>query len=163
VFDISPEIDVLEIGDITEAVNLEEQATRTGWTRNDVTESMRAGNLCYKLLKNKIMHGYCVVRIVGSELEILNIVISRQLQGQGLGGFFLENILQKKDVVETTDQWLEVRSGNLAAQALYQKSGFKIVGKRRGYYSRSENYEDALIMRRSTSGILKNPGHSGSG
>ena len=144
------------IGDVTEALNLEEQATQTGWNRNDLTESMRVGNLCYKLLVDRTMRGYCVVRVVGTELEILNIVISKQFQGRGLGGTLLENILGQKEITETTDQWLEVRSGNLAAQALYRKTGFSVVGKRRGYYSKSGKSEDALIMQRSTR-------HSGSG
>ena len=102
------------------------------------------------------MRGYCVVRVVGTELELLNIVVSRQFQGQRLGGYFLEKIFQQKAIAETTDQWLEVRSGNLAAQALYHKTGFSVVGKRRGYYSRSGKPEDALIMQRSNR-------HSGSG
>ena len=144
------------IGDVTEALNLEEQATQTGWNRNDLTESMRVGNLCYKLLVDRTMRGYCVVRVVGTELEILNIVISKQFQGRGLGGYLLENILGQKEITKTTDQWLEVRSGNLAAQALYHKTGFSVVGKRRGYYTRSGKPEDALIMQRSTR-------HSGSG
>jgi ribosomal-protein-alanine N-acetyltransferase len=153
VFDGNPEIDVLAIGDITEAANLEARATRSGWTSNNLAESMGAGNLCYKLLVNKKMRGYCVVRVVGTELEILNIVISKQFQGRGLGGFFLAGILNQKEFRETTEQWLEVRSGNLAAQALYHKTGFNVVGKRRGYYSRSGNPEDALIMKRSTRGL----------
>ena len=151
-----PKIKKLVIGDVGEATSLEEQATDTGWSRNNLTESIRAGHLCYKLLVDNNMRGYCVVRVVGSELEVLNIVISRQFQGQGLGVYFLENILSKKKFSETTDQWLEVRSGNLAAKTLYHKTGFRIAANRRGYYSRSDKPEDALIMRRSYS-------HSGSG
>ncbi len=40
--------------------------------------------------------------------------------------------------------YLEVRRGNLAAQALYAKFGFKISGIRPRYYS--DNSEDALMM-----------------
>jgi ribosomal-protein-alanine N-acetyltransferase len=43
---------------------------------------------------------------------------------------------------------LEVRRGNDAAQALYQKYGFDVVGERRRYYR--DTGEDALLMTVST-------------
>jgi ribosomal-protein-alanine N-acetyltransferase len=43
---------------------------------------------------------------------------------------------------------LEVRRGNDAAQALYQKDGFDVVGERRRYYR--DTGEDALLMTVST-------------
>jgi ribosomal-protein-alanine N-acetyltransferase len=42
---------------------------------------------------------------------------------------------------------LEVRAGNVAAQALYRRYGFEVVGRRRLYYR--EPPEDALLMRAS--------------
>ena len=39
---------------------------------------------------------------------------------------------------------LEVRAGNVAAQALYRKFGFEEAGVRKGYYQ--DNGEDAIIM-----------------
>jgi ribosomal-protein-alanine N-acetyltransferase len=39
---------------------------------------------------------------------------------------------------------LEVRASNLIAQALYARLGFRIIGRRRGYYA--EPPEDALVM-----------------
>jgi len=39
---------------------------------------------------------------------------------------------------------LEVRAGNVAAQALYRRYGFRVVGRRPKYYN--DNHEDALIM-----------------
>jgi ribosomal-protein-alanine N-acetyltransferase len=44
-----------------------------------------------------------------------------------------------------------VRAGNIAAQALYRRYGFEVVGRRRQYYR--EPPEDALLMRAS----LKSP------
>jgi ribosomal-protein-alanine N-acetyltransferase len=39
---------------------------------------------------------------------------------------------------------LEVRAGNEAAQTLYRKFGFEVVGHRPRYYQ--DNHEDALLM-----------------
>ena len=41
---------------------------------------------------------------------------------------------------------LEVRAGNTAARALYERMGFQIVGHRAEYYSTSQGREDALLM-----------------
>jgi len=43
-----------------------------------------------------------------------------------------------------TKSFLEVRSGNLAARALYRKFGYEEVGIRKKYYS--DNGEDAILM-----------------
>ena len=42
---------------------------------------------------------------------------------------------------------LEVRKSNIAAQGLYKKYGFDIIGERKRYYS--DNGEDAWIMTKS--------------
>ena len=39
---------------------------------------------------------------------------------------------------------LEVRAGNLGAQALYQELGFSVAGRRPNYYT--DDGEDALVM-----------------
>jgi ribosomal-protein-alanine N-acetyltransferase len=39
---------------------------------------------------------------------------------------------------------LEVRESNHAAQALYRRFGFDVVGQRKRYYQ--DNFEDALLM-----------------
>jgi ribosomal-protein-alanine N-acetyltransferase len=39
---------------------------------------------------------------------------------------------------------LEVRAGNAKARALYRGFGFRVVGRRKGYYK--NNGEDAVLM-----------------
>ena len=41
---------------------------------------------------------------------------------------------------------LEVRAGNTAARALYERMGFQTVGRRAEYYSTSQGREDAMLM-----------------
>ena len=41
---------------------------------------------------------------------------------------------------------LEVRAGNTAARALYERMGFRTVGYRAEYYATSQGREDALLM-----------------
>jgi len=46
--------------------------------------------------------------------------------------------------LSVTTAFLEVRSGNLAAQKLYEESGFKAIAQRSNYYS--DPAEDAVVM-----------------
>ena len=41
---------------------------------------------------------------------------------------------------------LEVRAGNTAARALYERMGFQTVGYRADYYATSQGREDALLL-----------------
>ena len=43
------------------------------------------------------------------------------------------------------DVFLEVRADNPAAQSLYERAGFSVITRRRGYYQPSGT--DALVMR----------------
>ena len=41
---------------------------------------------------------------------------------------------------------LEVRAGNTAARALYDRMGFQTIGHRADYYATSQGREDAVLM-----------------
>ena len=42
--------------------------------------------------------------------------------------------------------FLEVRPSNAAGIGLYERRGFRIIGRRPGYYSAADGKEDALVM-----------------
>lgn len=129
---------------------MEARSCRYGWDEDWLRNSVESAHRCFKLLRGQEICGYCVVQIVGDQLELLNILIAKEYQGKGFGYYLLQQILNRQEFSEITDIWLEVRSGNLLAQGLYKRLGFSVVGKRAGYYSQQEDAEDALIMRRQT-------------
>jgi ribosomal-protein-alanine N-acetyltransferase len=78
------------------------------------------------------------------EAHICTIAVDPEWQGRGLGELLLISLLdsgQERGALRAT---LEVRASNQVAQALYQKYLFKIVGRRRRYYT--DNNEDAYLM-----------------
>ncbi|MGT2682836.1 ribosomal protein S18-alanine N-acetyltransferase [Streptococcus porci] len=81
-----------------------------------------------------------IQNLVG-ELEITNIAVKKNFQGQGLAKRLMDQLEGRLEAV-----FLEVRKSNLPAQSLYQKYGFKAVGKRKNYYRNP--CEDAILMRR---------------
>lgn len=65
---------------------------------------------------------------------------------QGLGARLLAEVIATARAAGATRLMLEVRAGNQAAQALYQRAGFMVTGRRKGYYPAPDGREDACLM-----------------
>ncbi|WP_434480783.1 ribosomal protein S18-alanine N-acetyltransferase [Gemmatimonas sp.] len=90
--------------------------------------------------------GYCILLRAADEGEIANICAAAVVRGQGVGGTLLDDALAAADASVTAAVYLEVRTSNVAARALYEGRGFSLVGRRKGYYQHPN--EDALVLRR---------------
>ncbi|PYS95138.1 MAG: ribosomal-protein-alanine N-acetyltransferase [Acidobacteria bacterium] len=88
--------------------------------------------------------GYIAARISADELHINNIGVRPDFQHQGVGRALLGAALDIASARGARLAVLEVRAGNAAARALYERVGFKVVGERRNYYR--QPVEDALVM-----------------
>jgi ribosomal-protein-alanine N-acetyltransferase len=92
----------------------------------------------------RLVIGSIVVWMILDEAHIATIAVEPEYRGKGISQELLATVLieaHKKGARVTT---LEVRAQNAIAQALYQRFGFKVVGRRPRYYR--DNNEDALIM-----------------
>ena len=83
-------------------------------------------------------------RHLGEEAEILDLAVRRDLRGQGLASFLLQNFLDHVSHSDVRLIFLEVREFNTSAIALYKKFGFQITGRRPNYYRNPG--ESALLM-----------------
>jgi len=79
------------------------------------------------------------------EAEVHTIGVDPAFQGRGIGRALLRGLLAAADARHAT-VFLEVRTDNEAARALYASEGFAVVGLRRRYYQPSG--ADAHTMRR---------------
>lgn len=86
--------------------------------------------------------GFILCRTIIDETEILTICVAPEFQKQGIANRLLNEAFIK---AKGTNFFLEVNENNEAAKTLYQKNGFKVVGRRKKYYN---NKDDALIMRK---------------
>lgn len=82
---------------------------------------------------------------IGSECEIENVAVNPDWQRQGLGERLLDELLNRVQQRGCGDVFLEVRESNVAARRLYEKRGFRQVGRRVRYYSQPQ--EDAVVYR----------------
>ncbi len=88
--------------------------------------------------------GYIVARLVAGEVHINNVAVRDAFRRRGIGNVLLGRIVDHARREGGLVAFLEVRAGNIAAQALYRKCGFRPVARRRNYYSAP--VEDALVM-----------------
>lgn len=78
------------------------------------------------------------------EAHITLLAVHPDYQGQGLGQLLLYTLLKEARHRQLERATLEVRASNQAALSLYQKFGFQMAGRRKGYYPVTG--EDALIL-----------------
>lgn len=90
--------------------------------------------------------GYFIADRILDESTLMNICVSPAWQGQGLGRQLMAHYLRLCEQQGLTQLWLEVRSSNTSAQALYQSCGYAECGRRRHYYRTDTGFEDAVLM-----------------
>lgn len=139
--------------DLLEVVEIEEKSglSRWGWTayyaelqsaNRDLMLIARATRA--SIIESGPIAGYIVARETAGELHINNVAVREEFRRRGIGAALLERVLQEARRRKANAAFLEVRSGNRPAQALYLKNGFRAVAKRADYYS--EPREDAVVM-----------------
>jgi ribosomal-protein-alanine N-acetyltransferase len=88
--------------------------------------------------------GYVCLWEIADELHITNIAVHPAHRRRGLGRSLLGGVIQDGRERGLRIVVLEVRPSNREALPLYESFGFRVVGRRRGYYY--DTGEDALVM-----------------
>jgi ribosomal-protein-alanine N-acetyltransferase len=91
-----------------------------------------------------IILGFAGVWFLADEAHLATIAVRSDLRLRGIGERLLGGIFDLALEHNAKLVTLEVRASNQAAQGLYEKYGFVVVGRRPGYYS--DNKEDAILM-----------------
>lgn len=134
-------------GDISQVHDIGRQCFTTPWQLSSFEYELvnRDAILKVAVLDVEIV-GYICVRSMLDVTHVMDLAVMPRLKRMGIGSLLLRNALQelrrvRPDVNLIT---LEVRESNIAAVKLYEKYGFREIGRRRGYYRKP--LEDALIM-----------------
>ncbi len=88
--------------------------------------------------------GYAGFWNVSGEGGITNVAVLPKYRRRGIASALIGAMIREANTLSLGLLTLEVRRSNAAAQSLYKKFGFEIIGERKRYYS--DNREDALIM-----------------
>jgi [ribosomal protein S18]-alanine N-acetyltransferase len=139
--------------DLLEVVEIEENSglSRWGWAayyaelhgvNRDLMLIARLARA--PIIEHQRIAGYIVARESAGELHINNVAVRDQFRRRGIGSALIARIVEAARRLKVQVAFLEVRSGNVAAQALYEKTGFKAIARRPDYYS--DPREDAVVM-----------------
>jgi [ribosomal protein S18]-alanine N-acetyltransferase len=116
------------------------------WTRGHFVDSFKAGHGLWLATEDERMVAYAVTTQVLDETHLLNISVLASGQRQGRGTRVMEQLFAQARERGARRMFLEVRTGNAAALALYRRCGFAQIGCRKGYYPAHAGREDAIVM-----------------
>src|SRR5450759_4538030 len=88
--------------------------------------------------------GYGGVWRMYDEAHVTTIGVRRDVQHRGHGRVLFAGLVQAAYDMGAKWVTLEVRTSNDNAMRMYEAFGFKVIGRRKGYYT--DNGEDAIVM-----------------
>lgn len=136
----------MKMDHIDEIVRIENESFPTPWTRDAFEYDLTSNNFAHYwvLVKGKEIIGYSGIWMMGTIAHLTTICIVKEYCGNGLGEWLLLKTMKYGEKLGALRFTLEVREKNDHAIRLYEKTGFRAVGKRENYYQ--EIGEDALVM-----------------
>lgn len=139
------DIDILKEEDLEEITRIEKETFSIPWSYDSFKDTIDNENTLYLVAhKDKEVAGYAGLWQSLDEGEITNVAVDAKFRRLGIANKLL-NILEEKGHERGINAFfLEVRESNEAAIKLYEKQGFKHLGKRKNFYEKPR--EDALIM-----------------
>ena len=141
---VSLTIEPMKKAHLEKVSEIENAVSPHPWTINQFAESLTKQH-CYVLSINNQVSGFLIFSLVARESELFNIAVASTQQGFGYGRKLLKFYLAKI-AGHASRALLEVRSDNDVARELYDKSGYIITGRRKGYYRIAGMPVDALLM-----------------
>lgn len=117
------------------------------WSKSVFSDCLTDQYEAYGLRQDDEFIGLYVALFVLDEATLMDIGVSSDMQGKGLSNKLMAHFITR--CVDNNMQciWLEVRATNGVAISLYQKQGFELIERRKGYYDTVDGKEDALIMK----------------
>jgi len=132
--------------DIDAVLGIEQAVQAYPWTRGNFIEALNSGYVCRVVEAEGEISSYVILMPAVDEAEMLVIGVSAAQWRKGLGRMMLNEMLETARKRNFKRVFLEVRSSNVAAIALYRCVGFTEIGVRRDYYQNANGSEDALVM-----------------
>ena len=153
-------LDRMRPEDLDEVLAIERASFTMPWSR---------GAFLYEMQQNRVARcwvardddtrvvGYLCLWEVADEVHVTNVAVRPDARRQGIARGLLRSVLDDARVRAFKIVVLEVRPSNHHARALYDSFGFRVVGRRRGYYY--DTGEDALVMEIGLAGAPATPGN----
>ena len=124
---------------------IESQVNSAPWTERSFRNELdhKQGIFRVGLIEGEVT-AYGGLWLVIDEAHITTIAVSPARHRMGIGTRLMCNLLEEAKSQGMMCVTLEVRVGNKAAIQMYERIGFIVSAKRKGYYP--DNKEDAIVM-----------------
>lgn len=117
-----------------------------GWSPESLATLLRSGSFAY-VSGTEALFGFILVRCVADEAEILTLAVLPEQRRRGIARTLVEAAARDAAKAGAKMLYLEVSRENAPARALYEGSGFFLLGTRPRYYSRhGMPPDDALTL-----------------
>lgn len=136
----------MEMDHVDTIVEIENESFPIPWTRAAFEYDLSQNKLAnyWTLMQGDEIIGYVGIWLFDRIAHLTTICLREQFRGMGTGEWLLLETMRLGSDLGTQRFTLEVRESNEVAIKLYEKVGFRIVGRREKYYK--EIGEDALVM-----------------
>jgi ribosomal-protein-alanine N-acetyltransferase len=135
--------------DIDEVSALENSVFPYPWSRANFADSLASGYDAW-VVRDPLgeLAGYFLLMYAYDEAHLLDVAVAADRQREGLGRYLLDKAAQRAREKGMVSILLEVRPTNERALYVYERYGYREIGRRRGYYPAHEGRrEDAIVMR----------------
>ena len=127
---------------------LHAQAFDRAWGPADFIGFLETGAVAYLARIDGTAVAMGLFRAVADEAEVLTLATGPASRGRGLASAVLDLAMDRLAARGVRRVTLEVAADNAPARALYARSGFHEIGRRRAYYLRPEGAVDAHVLAR---------------
>jgi len=137
----------LELNDLTAIERIEQRSYPTPWSRSMFAgELAKPSSICLGAFDSESgeLAGYLIISRYVDAWHVMNVAVAPDYRRRGIATTMLDRLFELTAGDGRRGYTLEVRVSNGDAIRLYERSGFRARGIRRGYYT--DNREDALIM-----------------
>ena len=161
-------VDSMELEDLPAVVEMEKRSHGDPWSRALFLEELSQERACCRVArllddgKDERRRaplppaGYVCFREVAGEIQLFNVTVHPDRRRRGVGRALMEFVLARAVETGASKVLLEVRRGNEGALRFYEKTGFRRVGERAGYYD--ETAAGAAVLMELDTGIPDDPG-----
>jgi ribosomal-protein-alanine N-acetyltransferase len=131
----APSISEAKPGDAADLAVLHGASFHRGWSEDEFERLLLdRAIVAHRVMIGRRLVGFIISRVIAGEAEILSVAVASTRRGKGLARRMLNLHLRRLAGLGTRTVFLEVSEGNVPANRLYQRAGFRTVGRREAYY-----------------------------
>ena len=135
----------MQKADVSRVAELERICFRSPWSEQSLAGELKNRIAHYRVgILQESIQAYAGMWVLYDEAHITNVAVAPEYRRMGYGRALMLEMFRTAILYGAGSMTLEVREGNLGAQALYQGLGFEKSGRRKRYYT--DTGEDAFIM-----------------